>query len=84
MGFGEKSNRFIILHGRTFFPTYGKEGTLMTLTRSTFTVCSNYNLLLEGLQHIEKCFTESNGYLKWLLIQHLILLKQSTAIQKQF
>ena len=64
MCFCEKSNKFIILHGQIFFPSYWKEVALMTMIRSTLTVCSNYNLLLEGLQHFEKCFTESNGYLK--------------------
>ena len=52
-------------------PWHGKKSTLRTLIRQTYTVCSNDNLLQEELCHIEKSFTEFNGYPKWLLKQTL-------------
>ena len=48
-----------------------KKGTLRTLIRQAYTVRSNDNLLQEELHHIETCFTEFNGYPKWLLKQTL-------------
>ena len=48
-----------------------KKGTLRTLIRRAYAVCSNDNLLREELHHIEKSFTEFNGYPKCLLKQTL-------------
>ena len=48
-----------------------KKGTLRTLIRRAYTVCSNVKLLREELQHIEKSFTDFDGYPKWLLKQTL-------------
>ena len=61
----------IYLHWRSFAPMTWKKGTLQTLIRRAYTVCSNDNLLQEELHHIETCFTEFNGYPKWLLKQTL-------------
>ena len=36
-----------------------------------YTVCWNDNLLQKELHRIETCFTEFNGYPKWLLKQTL-------------
>ena len=47
-----------------------KKGTLRYIRRA-YTVCSNDNLLREELHHIEKSFTEFNGYPKCLLKQTL-------------
>ena len=67
-----KETNDIYLHWRSFSPMEGakwKKGTLKTLIRQAYTVCLNDNLLQEELHHIEKCFTEINGYPKWLLKQ---------------
>ena len=67
-----KETNDIYLHWRSFSPMEGakwKKGTLTTLIRHAYTVCLNDNLLQEELHHIEKCFTEINGYPKWLLKQ---------------
>ena len=64
-----KETNDIYLHWRSFSPMEGakwKKGTLKTLIRQAYTVCLNDNLLQEELHHIEKCFTEINGYPKWL------------------
>ena len=60
-----------------FCPITWKKGTLRTLTRRAYTVCSNDNLLQEELHHIKKCFTEINGYPKWLVKQTLDSFKIS-------
>ena len=54
-----------------------KKGTLRTLIRRTYTVCSNDNLLQEELHHIETRFTKFNGYPKWLLKQKLDSFKNN-------
>ena len=65
------------MHCRSFAPITWKKGTLNTLIRRAYTVCSNDNLFQEELHHIEKCFTEINGYAKWLLNQTLDSFKTS-------
>ena len=69
--FRKETNNDIYLHWRFFAPMTWKKSTLRTLIRQTYTVCSNDNLLQEELCHIEKSFTEFNGYPKWLLKQTL-------------
>ena len=44
-----------------------KKGTLKTLIRRAYTICLKDKLLQEELHHIETCFSEFNGYPKWLL-----------------
>ena len=56
----------------------GKKGALWKLIRRAYTVCSNDNLLWEELNHIEECFTEFNGYPKWLLKQILDSFKNNS------
>ena len=65
--FRKENNNDIYLHWRSFAPMTWKKGTLRTLIRRAYAVCSNDNLLREELHHIEKSFTEFNGYPKWLL-----------------
>ena len=48
-----------------------EKGTLSTLIRRAYIVCSNDNLLQEELHRIETRFTEFNGYLKCLVKQTL-------------
>ena len=69
--FRKGTNNDIYIHWRSFAPMAWKKGTLRTLIRRAYTVCSNDNLLQEELHHIETCFTEFNGYPKWLLKQTL-------------
>ena len=69
--FRKETNNDTYLHWRSFAPMTWKKGTLRTLIRRAYTVCSNDNLLREELRHIEKSFTEFNGYPKWLLEQTL-------------
>ena len=76
--FRKETNNNIYLHWRSFAPLTWKKGTLKTLTRVSYTVCSNNNLLQEELHHIEKCFTEIDGYPKWLLKQTIDSIKTSS------
>ena len=54
-----------------------KKGTLRTLIRRAYTVCSNNNFLQEELHHIETCITVFNGNPKWLLKETLDSFKNS-------
>ena len=76
--FPKEANNNIYLHWRSLAPITWKKGTLRTLIRRTYTVCSNDNLLQEELHHAEKCFIEINGYPKWLLKQTLDSFKTSS------
>ena len=66
------------MHWRSFAPITWKRVTLRILIRRAYALCSNDNLLQEELHHIEKCFTETNGYPKWLLKQTLDSFKISS------
>ena len=54
------------LHWKSFAPTTWKIGTLKTLIKHAYIICSNDKILKEELYHIEKCFSEImvilNGY----------------------
>ena len=76
--FRKETNNNIYLYWRSFVPITWKKGALRTLIRRAYTVCSNDNLLQEELHHIEKCFTEINGYPKWLLKEILDSFKTSS------
>ena len=75
--FRKETNNDIYLQWRSFAPMTWKKGTLQTLIRRAYTVCSNDNLLQEELCHIETCFTEFNGYPKWLSKQTLDSFKNN-------
>ena len=64
--FRKEINNNIYLHWRYFAPITVKKGTLKTLIRHAYTVCSNDNLLQEELHHTKMCFIEINGYPKLL------------------
>ena len=57
------------LHWKSFAPTTWKIGILKTLIKHAYIICSNDKILKEELYHIEKCFSEINGYPKWILKQ---------------
>ena len=75
--FDKETNNDIYLHWQSVAPMTWKKGTLRTLIRRAYTVCSNDNLLQKELHYIETCFTESNGCPKWLLKQALVFLKNN-------
>ena len=75
--FRKETDNDIYLHWRCFAPIILKKDTLRILVRRAYTVCSNDNLLKEELPHIDTCFTEINGYPKWLLKQALDSFKTS-------
>ena len=60
--FRKETNNDIYLHWRSFARMTWKKGTLWTLIRRAYRVCSNDNLLQEELHYIEACLTECNGY----------------------
>ena len=65
--FVKKTNNDMYLHWKSFAPVRWKIGTLKTLIKCAYIICSNDKLLQEELYHIEKCFSEINGYPKWIL-----------------
>ena len=67
--FRKETNNDVYLHWKSFAPITWKRGTLKTLIRRAYTICSNDKLLKKELDHLEKCFTKVNGYPKWLLKQ---------------
>ena len=75
--FGKETNNDIYLHWQYVAPMTWKKGTLRTLIRRAYTVCSNDNLLQKELHHIETCFTEFCGCPKWLLKQTLDSFKNN-------
>ena len=81
--FRKEANNYIYLHWRSFASITWKKGTLRTLLRRAYTVCSNDYLLQEELNYIKKCFTEINGYPKWLLKKTITtrLITKTTMIQ---
>ena len=74
--FRKKTNNDMYLHWKSFAPVTWKIGTLKTLIdlnrylkdlKRAYIICSNDKLFQEELHRIEKCFSEINGYPKWIL-----------------
>ena len=60
-----------------------KKGIIRTLIRRAYRVCSKDNIFQEELHHIETCFTEFNGYPKWLLKQTLDSFENNSKIRNK-
>ena len=56
------TNTDVYIHWKAFAPENWKIGTLRTLTKRAYTVCSNQTLLNEELRHLRKTFHELNDY----------------------
>ena len=65
--FRKKNNNDMYLHWKLFALVTWKIDTLKTLIKRAYIICLNDKLLQEELYHIEKCFSEINGYPKWIL-----------------
>ena len=66
--FSKETNNNIYLYCKVFF-SYCMEKRYIKDIKRAYTVCSNDNLLLEELHHIESCFIEINDYPRSLLKQ---------------
>ena len=56
------TNNDIYIHWDAFAPESWKRGTLKTLTRRAYSICSTTDLLHSELQHIRQTFHTINGY----------------------
>ena len=59
----KSTNNDIYLNWESFAPDKWKRGTLKTLTKRAYDVCSNQELLQKELNYIEKVFRANNNYL---------------------
>ena len=63
----KSTNNDIYLNWESFAPGKGKWGTLKTLTKRAYDVCSNQELLQKELNYIEKVFRANNNYPNWVI-----------------
>ena len=67
----------------SFAPDKWKWGTLKTLTKRTYDVCSTQELLQKELNYIEKVLHLNNNYPIWVIIKDLQQVKQEQQQQQQ-
>ena len=58
----KSTNNDMYLNWESFAPGEWKWGTLKTLTKRAYDVCSNQELLQKELNYIEKVFRANNNY----------------------
>ena len=76
------SNNDIYLNWEYFAPDKLKWGTLKTLTKRAYHVCSNQELLQKELNYIEKAFCANNNYPN-LVIKNVLQQAQQQQQQQQ-
>ena len=79
----KSTNNHIYLNWESFAPGKWKWGTLKTLTKRAYDVCSNQELLQKELSYIEKVFCANNNYPNWVLPKVLQQAKQQQQQQQQ-
>ena len=67
----------------SFAPDKWKWGTLKTLTKRAYDVCSNQELLRKELNYIEKVFRVNNSFPNWVIKKVLQQAKQQQQQQQQ-
>jgi len=63
------TNTELYLHWESFAPITWKRGTVKTLVRRAYTICSNSDHLNNELKHLKHVFTKINGYPLWIINQ---------------
>ena len=63
----KKTNSDLYIHWESFAPSNWKTGTIRTLVRRAYNVCSNQCLLDQEIEHLTTVFQEKNGYPKWII-----------------
>ena len=76
-------NNDISLNWESFPPNKWKWGTLKTLTKRAYDVCSTQELLQKELNYIEKVFRVNSNYLNWVIKKILQQAKQQQQQQQQ-
>ena len=72
----KSTNNDIYLNWESFAPEKWKRGTLKTLTKRPYDVCSTQELLQKELHYIEKVFCVDNNYPNWVIKKVLKQAKQ--------
>ena len=72
----KSTNIDIYLNWESFAPDKWKWGTLKTLTKRAYDVCSNQELLQKESNYIEKVFRVNNNYPNWVIKKVLQQAKQ--------
>ena len=70
------------MNWESFEPGKRKWGTSKTLTKKTYDVCSNQELLQKELNYIEKVFRANNNYPNWVIKKVLQQAKQQQQQQQ--
>ena len=70
----------IYLHWDSFSPISWKRGTLKSLIRSAYLICSNQSLLQKELKHLKNTFHKKNDYPRWMINQ----VVETASTQKLF
>ena len=70
------------MNWESFAPGKWKWGTLKTLTKRAYDVCSNQELLQKELNYIEKVFRANNNYPNWVIKNVLQQAKQQQQQQQ--
>ena len=72
----KSTNNDIYLYWESFAPNKWKWGTLKSLTKRTYDICSTQELLKKELNYIEKVFLVDNKYPNWVIKKVLQQAKQ--------
>ena len=78
----KSTNNDIYLNWESFAPDKWKRGTLKTLTKRAYDVCSNQELLQKELNYIGKVFRANNNYANWVINKVLQQAKQQQQQQQ--
>ena len=79
----KSTNNDIYLNWESFAPNKWKWGTLKTLTKRAYDVCSTQELLQKELNYIEKVFRVDNKYPNWVIKKVFQQAKQKQQQQQQ-
>ena len=79
----KSTNNHIYLNWESFAPGKWKWGTLKTLTKRAYDVCSNQELQQKELHYIEKVSRANNYYPNWVIKNVLQQAKQQQQQQQQ-
>ena len=60
-------NNDIYLHWNSSAPVNWKRGTIKTLIKRPYTICSNDIILKKEIDHIREVFKNVNGYSTWVI-----------------
>ena len=74
--FRKSTNNDIYLHWNSFAPKTWKRGTLKTLIKRAYIICSTDKYLREELHHICDVFNKINGFPMWVIKQIMKEMKE--------